>query len=115
LSVMADPEQLRSVLVNLLENGLDAISGGGTLEVEAFQANKGVTIRVRDSGPGIAPADQLRVFEPLFTTKAHGNGLGLALCRRIVDAHGGSIEIEPVEVGASFLVWLPEQAEKGAI
>jgi two-component system sensor histidine kinase HydH len=107
LSVVADPGQLRSVLVNLLENGRDAIGAAGTVEVEGFEANHGVAIRIRDTGPGIAKADQPRVFEALFTTKSHGNGLGLALCKRIVSAHGGTIELEQVASGASFLVWLP--------
>ena len=108
LTVMADPEQLRSVLVNLLENGRDAIGGAGTLSIEGFAAKNGVAIRISDSGPGISDDDQARVFEPLFTTKAHGNGLGLALCRRIVTAHGGTIELERVAQGASFLVQIPD-------
>lgn len=107
LSTFADPGQLRSVLVNLLENGRDAMGGAGTLEVAGFAAKNGVAIRIRDTGPGIAKADQPRVFEALFTTKSHGNGLGLALCQRIVSAHGGTIELEQVPSGASFLVWLP--------
>ncbi len=107
LLTFADPGQLRSVLMNLLENGRDAIGGTGTLEIEGFAANNGVAIRIRDTGPGIAEADQPRVFEALFTTKSHGNGLGLALCQRIVLAHGGTIELEQVPSGASFLVWLP--------
>ena len=114
LSVMADPEQLRSVLVNLLENGRDAMDGVGTLAVEGFPANNGIAIRIRDTGPGIPLGDQSRIFEPLFTTKAHGNGLGLALCRRIVSAHGGTIELERVDLGASFLVWLPESGVQTA-
>jgi len=107
LSTYADPGQLRSVLVNLLENGREAMGGAGTLEVEGFAAKNGVAIRIRDTGPGISLADQPRVFEALFTTKSHGNGLGLALCQRIVSAHGGTIELEQVPLGASFLVWLP--------
>jgi two-component system, NtrC family, sensor histidine kinase HydH len=116
LSVYADPEQLRSVLVNLMENARDAIQSDGSLEIEASSSNDGVAIRIRDSGPGIAPSDQSRVFEPLYTTKAHGNGLGLALCRRIVAAHGGTIELESVAAGASFRVWLPnEEIETAAL
>ncbi len=107
LSAFADPGQLRSVIANLLENGRDAIGGAGTLEIEGFPAKDGVAIRIRDTGPGIAKADQPRVFEASFTTKSHGNGLGLALCQRIVSAHGGTIELEQVASGASFLVWLP--------
>ncbi len=110
LTVMADPEQLRSVLVNLLENGRDAMDTVGTLAVEGFTSKNGIAIRISDTGPGISEDAQGRIFEPLFTTKAHGNGLGLALCRRIVTAHGGTIELERVSRGASFLVWLPETA-----
>ena len=115
LTMMADPEQLRSVLVNLLENGRDAIDGTGTLTIEGFTIKEGIAIRISDSGPGIPEDDQLRVFEPLFTTKAHGNGLGLALCRRIVSAHGGTIELERGVQGASFLVRIPEIGYKALI
>jgi two-component system, NtrC family, sensor histidine kinase HydH len=114
LTVMADPEQLRSVLVNLLENGRDAIGAAGTLAVEGFTSKNGIAIRVSDTGPGIPDDAKGRIFEPLFTTKAHGNGLGLALCRRIVTAHGGTIELDSVSQGASFLVWLPETAQPAA-
>ncbi len=65
-------------------------------------------LRVRDAGPGIPTEVRSRVFEALFTTKAKGSGLGLALCRRIVDAHGGSIVVEPTTEGASFLITVPD-------
>lgn len=112
LTVMADPEQLRSVFVNLLENARDAIGSSGTLEVEGFTVKDGTAIWIRDSGPGIAPSDQSRIFEPLFTTKANGNGLGLALCQRIVKAHGGTIELERAGTGACFRFWLPQALAK---
>ena len=67
----------------------------------------GARLRVRDDGPGIPAQDRARVFEALFTTKAKGSGLGLALCRRIMEAHDGSIEIEPRSDGASFLLAFP--------
>ena len=61
---------------------------------------------MRDDGPGIAIEARYRIFEALFTTKAKGSGLGLALCRRIIEAHGGSIDLEPSERGASFVITL---------
>jgi signal transduction histidine kinase len=70
-------------------------------------------IRVRDSGPGVPAEARARIFEALFTTKAKGSGLGLALCRRIADAHGGSILLEPSapgSTGASFLLTVPDRA-----
>ena len=72
-------------------------------------------MRVRDDGPGIAEEARHRVFEALFTTKAKGSGLGLALCRRIMEAHGGTIDLEPTDNGASFVLVLPDtECAKGA-
>jgi signal transduction histidine kinase len=67
-----------------------------------------VTLVVRDDGPGV-PADvRPRIFEALFTTKAKGNGLGLALCRRIAEAHGGTVTLDASDRGASFRVVIPD-------
>jgi len=65
-------------------------------------------VRVRDDGPGIPIEEGNRIFEALFTTKAKGSGLGLALCRRIMEAHGGTIELEARPGGASFLLSFPD-------
>ena len=114
LSVYADPEQLRSVIVNLLENARDALKDNGEIQIEAAAVNGGVFIRIRDNGPGIDQKDRARIFDPLYTTKSHGNGLGLALCRRIVSAHGGTIELEDGGIGACFSVWLPDEVVHSA-
>jgi signal transduction histidine kinase len=103
-----DPEQIARVLTNLLINAAQAMDGTGRIWMEAGRTDGGAWIRVRDSGPGI-PADlRYRIFEALFTTKAKGTGLGLALCRRIVESHGGTVVAEASETGASFLVSVPE-------
>jgi signal transduction histidine kinase len=65
---------------------------------------------VRDEGPGVPEDVRGRIFEALFTTKAKGNGLGLALCRRFADAHGGTVTLDPSERGAAFRVTIPDQA-----
>ena len=90
-SIEADHEQLRQVFLNLVLNALDALPHGGTIEVGGHAGGDGVTITVADNGPGIStePVDQ--IFEPYVSTKDTGLGLGLAICRRIVDAHGGQI------------------------
>jgi signal transduction histidine kinase len=62
---------------------------------------------VRDDGPGVPEEDRRRIFEALFTTKAKGSGLGLALCRRIMEGHGGTVELEATSGGASFLLTIP--------
>src|SRR5206468_1727040 len=66
------------------------------------------TLQVRDDGPGVPGQLRERVFEALFTTRAKGSGLGLALCRRIAEAHGGTVTLEPSERGALFKIWIPD-------
>ena len=110
----ADADQLRQVLVNLLTNSIQAMSGAGEIWIEAGREGDATTLRVRDNGPGVPVEVRSRVFEALFTTKAKGSGLGLALCRRIVESHGGSIVVEPSSVGASFLVTIPDVSDAAA-
>lgn len=106
--VDADPDQLARVLVNLLINASQAMNETGEVTVEARRHGLETRLRVRDDGPGVPREVGPRIFEALFTTKAKGSGLGLALCRRIADAHGGTITLEPTERGASFLVAIPD-------
>lgn len=107
LTVWGDAQQLRLVFTNLLTNAVQAVAAQGKVEVTAGACDRGVAIRIADDGPGIPLAARLRIFEPLFTTKTSGHGLGLSLCRRIVDAHGGTLSLESSEVGAVFRLWLP--------
>jgi two-component system sensor histidine kinase HydH len=103
-----DPDQLRQVLVNLIMNACQAMGGRGHVWLEGEPAaDGGACLRVRDDGPGVSKEDSRRIFEGLFTTKAKGSGLGLALCRRIMESHGGSIALEPTTSGASFLLTIP--------
>jgi signal transduction histidine kinase len=107
-----DPGQMRQVLVNLISNAADAIDKGGRIEVRAapLPDGSGVVLAVTDNGPGIAPTDQDRIFEPFYTTKFTGTGLGLSVVRSLVEQHGGHVKLtsEPGK-GATFLVVLPEQ------
>ena len=108
LTANIDPDQVRQILVNLLTNAAQALRGRGHVWVEGDVTADGSTrLRLRDDGPGIPVQDRHRVFEALYTTKAKGSGLGLALCRRIMEAHEGTIELEPGETGASFLLTFP--------
>lgn len=104
--VRADREQLTQVLVNLVQNGADAAKArhgerGGRVEVLLSAAGDGVRIEVCDNGIGIPLDDKARVFEPYFTTKAGGTGLGLAIVHRIVNDHGGSIDVDDAEGGGA--------------
>jgi signal transduction histidine kinase len=105
---------MKQVLLNLIHNALQAMSNGGELLVKTCTAEredrKWVVMAVKDSGIGIAPAEQNRIFEPFFTTKGDrgGTGLGLSVTYGIVTDHGGTIEVssEPNR-GSTFAVWLP--------
>jgi signal transduction histidine kinase len=111
-AVLADPNQMRQVLWNLLTNAAEAVTGTGGIDVEAFAADdrRTVTIQVTDDGPGIA--DPGVVLEPFYTTRAQGTGLGLAIVARIVRDHGGAINVENIPGrGARFSVTLPVASE----
>jgi two-component system sensor histidine kinase HydH len=110
---MLDEDQVIRVLGNLLINASQAMHGHGQIWMEARRSPKTTLLRVRDQGPGVAPEVRHRLFQALYTTKAKGTGIGLALCRRIVEAHGGSIVLEPSATGASFLVTIPDISTEG--
>jgi C4-dicarboxylate-specific signal transduction histidine kinase len=105
--VVGDRVHLQQVLVNLLINGLDAMSSsppsGRRLAIRALPLDAtSIEITVSDSGPGIAPATLARAFEPFYTTKEDGLGLGLAISRSIAEAHGGTIMLEPHSDGGTI-------------
>ena len=104
--VEGDAGQLRQVFVNLLDNAICAAGEAGRVSVMGSSTDKTVSIAVEDSGPGVDEATRRRLFEPLITTKYKGIGLGLALVKRIVERHGGTIAYEPQDSGARFVVRL---------
>ena len=90
----ADATQLQQVLVNLVKNAMQAMTTGGTLTLQTGETSDGVWVSVADTGGGI-PQEQInRIFEPFYTTKKKGTGLGLMIVQRIVRAHNGRIELE---------------------
>jgi len=91
---LVDEAQLRQVLLNLVRNAREAMEGGGTLRLSTSTAEGAVHVRVEDTGPGIPEEARAHLFDPLFTTKPHGTGLGLALSRQILEAHGGALACE---------------------
>jgi len=103
---------LRRVLLNLVQNALDAMPEGGTLSVAGRSTATHVQLQVRDTGIGI-PAPQLaQIFEPLYTTKPGGTGLGLYIVQQIVAAHGGQVTVDSVEgQGTTFTLTLPRIPE----
>ena len=108
LEVEGDPVQLRQVFVNLILNAVEAASPSGEVRVRGSRSATEVEIAVEDTGPGVDATTARRLFEPLITTKDQGVGLGLALVKRIVERHGGTVVYEPrTGGGARFAVRLP--------
>jgi len=108
-----DSTQMQQVLVNLIKNAMHAMTKGGTLTLQTGEGADGVWVSVNDTGGGI-PQEQInRIFEPFYTTKKKGTGLGLMIVQRIVRAHGGRIELEShVGRGTTFRIWLPLHERK---
>jgi PAS domain S-box-containing protein len=103
-----DATQIQQVLVNLIKNALQAMTKGGTLTLQTGESSDGVWVRVSDTGGGIPQQQINRIFEPFYTTKKKGTGLGLMIVQRIVRAHGGRIELESdLGRGTTFRIWLP--------
>jgi signal transduction histidine kinase len=108
LPLMADPGQIEQVFINLISNAVQAVSDRGRLEITTRAEDGFIVAEFKDNGCGIPEENLGRLFEPLFTTKAKGIGLGLAVSRTLVEGHGGAIEVESeVGKGTTFRVRLP--------
>jgi signal transduction histidine kinase len=118
--MQGDPEKIRRVLINLIGNAIDALTESGTkgprIEIASGEnlAGTELWLRVRDNGPGIPAEAQREIFSPFYTSKPTGNGLGLAISKKVIDAHGGSIELQSEPgAGSEFLIVLPKRAPAG--
>jgi hypothetical protein len=116
IALDCEVDRLRIVQVfrNILENAINV--GGDLVEINIewseveLNGQPAVQIAIRDNGPGLSTVQIERIFEPFYTTKTHGTGLGMAIAKRFVEAHGGEIEVGPdLECGAEFLVTLPRR------
>ena len=110
--ILIDHHQIQQVLTNLIVNSLDAMDGEGRLIISTSDVERGgehwSVIQVEDSGRGIPVEEQSKIFQPFFSTKEKGTGMGLAICRRIINEHKGDIMVESVPgKGTSFYVYLP--------
>ncbi len=109
-AVRIDPLQIQQVLRNLISNGVEAMPDGGRLEISAVQnpSEGTVTVNVRDTGVGMTPEQMTKLFQPLFTTKARGIGLGLVVVRNLTQANGGSVRVHSeFGKGSVFSITLP--------
>ncbi len=106
--IFADPGRLRQVVFNLLQNAVQASEEGGWIQVEGRSCKNGYEILVLDRGNGVPPEDESRIFEPFFSRRSGGSGLGLSVCHGLVSSHGGTLEYKPREGGGScFRIYLP--------
>lgn len=111
-TIYADDNLFEQVMLNLVLNGLQALGENGTLVLSTrrTRAANGVELTVQDNGPGIPSENLGRIFQPFFTTKKDGTGLGLATSKRIITDHGGTLTVASVPgMGATFRIWLPSK------
>jgi signal transduction histidine kinase len=112
LTVKIDADKIKRVFINLIKNSIDAMPNGGKIIIDSNQVNGVLEISFADSGVGIADTVLPKLFSPLFTTKAQGMGFGLAICKRIIEAHGGAITVKTVKnEGTTFTVTLPIESK----
>jgi len=107
-TIKIDVDRMKRAFINLTKNAVDAMPDGGKLTITSEKANGKVKIAFADTGGGISEENLKKLFGPLFTTKAKGMGLGLAICKRVVEAHGGAISVESVVgKGTVFTIIIP--------
>jgi signal transduction histidine kinase len=105
---LLDKSQLKQAFLNIIKNSMQAMPHGGTIKVATSGQSDIIKIVFEDTGHGIAPENMSRIFDPYFTTRKEGSGLGLMMTHRIVKEHGGDIEVKSqIGKGASFVITLP--------
>ncbi len=110
-----DKNKIERVFINFVKNAIEAMPNGGTITICCKQTNENVEITFADTGSGIPEAILQKIFTPLVTTKAQGMGFGLAICKRVIEAHNGSIGVETEKgKGTTFKVTLPIETKKAA-
>lgn len=111
LEVWAEAAQLQQVLLNLVVNACQAMPKGGVVVLRAHPRQDGVALEVIDTGEGIAPENLERLFDPFFTTRKSGNGIGLAVVQQVVRQHGGELKVSSaLGDGTTFRIWWPSHA-----
>lgn len=110
--VKVDQDKIKRVFINLIKNGIEAMPNVGKLTIDSKEANGNLEISFVDTGVGIPDETLRKLFTPLFTTKAQGMGFGLAICKRLIEAHGGAIMVKTSNgVGTTFIVALPIESK----
>jgi two-component system, LuxR family, sensor kinase FixL len=106
--IPCDPDKLKQVFINMISNAIEAMEQGGTVKVTTDRWGEGVEIRIHDEGVGISEEDRIRIFEPFYTTRKRGSGLGLSISYKIIEAHKGHIKaLSAPDRGTTFVIRLP--------
>lgn len=114
--VTADPAQLKQAFYNIIRNAVQAMSGGGDLSIECREAERDIVMRISDTGSGIAPENMSKLFQPYFSTKESGNGIGLMVVERVLREHGARLSVESSGgKGTSFIITFPLRRTRARI
>jgi len=110
--VEVDADKIRQVVLNIIQNSCEAVDKGGKIAIDvtriSIENESKIKVKISDNGPGIPEKDLKDIFEPFYTTKAQGIGLGLAIALKIIEQHDGSIKVESqTGVGTSFEIFIP--------
>ena len=103
--INCDARKIEGVLSNIINNAVQSLDGHGEIDVEISVDSEFLIIKIKDSGPGIAEENLEKIFEPMFTTKTTGTGLGLVICKSIVEQHGGTLSVS--NKPTTFTIKLP--------
>jgi signal transduction histidine kinase len=108
VEIYVDPNRVKDALLNIIKNAIQALENHGTITLKIYRKNKTCILEIRDTGPGIAEEDLRFIFDPFYTTKKTGTGLGLTITHRIIEEHDGRIEVESkTGEGSTFRVVIP--------
>jgi len=110
-----DKEKIKQAVLNLLKNAMEALPKGGTITVATMATNDTAKITVSDDGPGISAGDLPFIFEPFFTCKGAGTGLGLSVTERIIEEHCGRITVDTSDKGTTFTLLIPLENRPGKL
>lgn len=105
--VLADRDKIKQVMLNLVRNAVEAVEDYGAVFIDVERTGAGGLVRIRDTGPGMPPEVLARIFEPFFSTKPSGTGLGMAICHSLIAQHGGDIRVFSAQTGATVELILP--------
>ncbi len=105
--VLVDRDKLKQALLNIIINAIDVMTGGGDIDIKVSKENGNLNISIKDTGPGIPEEQHDKIFDLFYSTKSGGTGVGLAITKNIIHAHGGNIRFKELNKGAEFIIELP--------